>query len=84
MQLEIISPEKMIFTGSVISVTLPGASGSFQILENHASIISLLVKGRLSFVTRQNELIELLIEDGFVEKNNNKVTVCLESIIKEL
>jgi len=71
MQLEIISPEKMIFS-------------SFQILENHASIISLLVKGRLSFVTRQNELIELLIEDGFVEKNNNKVTVCLESIIKEL
>ena len=84
MQLEIISPEKMIFTGSVSSVTLPGASCSFQILENHASIISSLVKGRLSFVTHQNELIELLVEDGFVEKNNNKVTVCLESIIKEL
>lgn len=84
MQLEIISPEKMIFTGNVISVTLPGAAGSFQILKNHAPIISSLVKGKLSFVTTQNELIELLIEDGFVEMNNNKITVCLESIIKEL
>lgn len=84
MQLEIISPKKMIFTGSVVSVTLPGALGSFQILEHHAPIISSLVKGKLSFVTDEEEQIELLIEDGFVEMNNNKVTVCLESIIKEL
>lgn len=84
MQLEIISPEKMIFKGSVASVTLPGTSGSFQILENHAPIISSLVKGKLSFVTTENELIELLIEDGFVEMNNNKVTVCVESVIKNL
>ncbi|HHV86730.1 MAG TPA: ATP synthase F1 subunit epsilon [Petrimonas sp.] len=84
MQLEIISPKKMIFTGSVVSVTLPGALGSFQILEHHAPIISSLVKGKLSFVTDEDEQIELLIEDGFVEMNNNKVTVCLESIIKEL
>ena len=84
MQLEIISPKKMIFTGSVVSVTLPGARGSFQILEHHAPIISSLVKGKLSFVTDEDEQIELLIEDGFVEMNNNKVTVCLESIIKEL
>ncbi len=74
----------MIFTGSVVSVTLPGALGSFQILEHHAPIISSLVKGKLSFVTDEDEQIELLIEDGFVEMNNNKVTVCLESIIKEL
>ncbi|MEA5045924.1 MAG: ATP synthase F1 subunit epsilon [Petrimonas sp.] len=84
MQLEIISPKKMIFTGSVVSVTLPGALGSFQILEHHAPIISSLVKGKLSFVTDEDEQTELLIEDGFVEMNNNKVTVCLESIIKEL
>lgn len=84
MQLDIISPEKTIFKGSVVSVTLPGTSGSFQILENHAPIISSLVKGKLSFVTNENELIELLIEDGFMEMNNNKVTVCIESIIKEL
>jgi len=74
----------MIFTGSVVSVTLPGALGSFQILEHHAPIISSLVKGKLSFVTDEDEQTELLIEDGFVEMNNNKVTVCLESIIKEL
>ncbi|MEA4948089.1 MAG: hypothetical protein VB068_00325, partial [Petrimonas sp.] len=63
---------------------LPGALGSFQILEHHAPIISSLVKGKLSFVTDEDEQTELLIEDGFVEMNNNKVTVCLESIIKEL
>jgi F-type H+-transporting ATPase subunit epsilon len=47
MQLEIVSPEAQLFNGEVLSITVPGASGSFQILNNHASIVSTLVKGRV-------------------------------------
>ena len=84
MKLEILTPEKILFSGEVESVTLPGTLGSFQVLEDHAPIISSLAKGKLSFVTPKNELVELLIGDGFVEVNNNKVTVCIESVIEEL
>lgn len=84
MKLDILTPQKTVYNGEVRSVTFPGTQGSFQVLENHAPIISSLVKGKLSFVTPKNELVELLIEDGFVEVNNNKVTVCIESIIQEL
>lgn len=84
MQLEIISPYRTFFVGDVVSVKLPGTLGSFQVLENHAPIISSLSKGVLSFVTPKSELVELLIKDGFVEVDNNKVTVCIESIIQEL
>ena len=49
MQLEIVSPEAQLFSGEVSSVTVPGASGSFQILNNHAPIVSTLVEGALKF-----------------------------------
>ena len=84
MKLEIITPERTIFQGDVVSVTLPGAAGMFQVLENHAPVISLLQKGKLTFVHKDKEVTELLIEDGFAEINKNRVTVCLDSIIEEV
>ena len=48
MVLEIVTPEAVLYKGKVSVVTLPGAKGSFQILENHAPIVSLLEKGTLS------------------------------------
>ena len=47
MFLEIVSPEATLFSGEVSSVTLPGSEGEFQILENHASIVSTLTKGNV-------------------------------------
>ena len=47
MQLEIVSPEAQLFSGEVHSVTVPGAAGSFQILNNHAPIVSTLVEGKV-------------------------------------
>ncbi len=77
MKLEIISPEKILFSGDVELVTLPGTSGSFTILEKHAPIISSLNKGILSYRINGKD-IELEINGGFIEAKNNIVSVCIE------
>jgi F-type H+-transporting ATPase subunit epsilon len=77
MKLEIISPEKIIYTGEAISVTLPGLLGSFTILDRHAPIISALDKGKLTYNTGK-ETVELTVDGGFVEAKKNIVSVCVD------
>ncbi|MDD2313488.1 MAG: ATP synthase F1 subunit epsilon [Proteiniphilum sp.] len=79
MQLEILTPEKTFYRGEVDSITLPGETGSFQILNNHAPLISSLKKGMLAFSVGKKES-EMEITDGFVEVNHNKVTVLIDKI----
>lgn len=79
MKLEIITPEKIFFTGEVSSVTLPGKNGSFTVWENHAPLISSLAKGKISF-NADNQESELTVDGGFIEVSNNVVTVCLELV----
>ncbi len=79
MKLEIITPEKIFFTGEVTSVTLPGTDGLFTIWENHAPLISSLKQGKISFTADSKET-ELNIEAGFAEVSKNVVTVCLELV----
>lgn len=82
MELEIITPGKIIFSGTVSSVTLPGRKGTFQILDRHAPVISSLVRGTLSY-TVNNETRQLKISDGMIEMHDNKVMVCIEKIESE-
>lgn len=79
MRLEIITPEQTYFSGEVNSVTLPGASGLFTVWENHAPLISSLVKGKLSY-TAENVENEITVDGGFAEICNNTVTVCIETV----
>ena len=86
MQLEIVSPEAQLFSGEVVSLTVPGASGSFQILNNHAPIVSTLVEGcvkiqgkviinennRSKFI-QEGEFTFLDIQSGAIELSDNKV-----------
>ena len=76
MTLKIISAEQIEFEGEVYQVTLPGALGSFQILNNHAALISSLVPGTMSYVvgdtTEQRE-----IKGGIADVKDNVVNVCL-------
>jgi len=77
MNLEIVSPEKIIYSGKAESVTVPGLSGSFTILDRHAPIISALDKGVVSYkVTGKEE--EMTVNGGFVEVRKNNVSVCIE------
>lgn len=75
MLLEIITPEETLFTGEVSSVTLPGTAGAFQVLHNHAPLISTLDEGHVVFNKADGGSQEIAINSGFVEVLNNKVTV---------
>lgn len=79
MKLEIISPEKRLYFGKAELVTLPGVEGSFSILENHAPLISILKKGKIRYKMLDHDaVVNLNINGGFVEVNNNNVIVCVE------
>ena len=77
MILRVISAEETVFEGEVTSVTLPGEKGSFIVLQNHASIVSTLVKGRLAYVPSQGDACEQQISGGIVDVDNNVVSVCI-------
>ena len=78
-KLEIISPEKLLFSGCVESATFPGAQGRFTVLYNHAPLISVLEKGTIRYIYEGAEQT-LLISGGFVEVRNNSVTACVEAV----
>ncbi len=76
--LEILSPEKTIFKGSVSYVYIPGKKAPFVILNNHAPIISVLDKGMVKWESNEGEQT-LAVTGGFVEAKNNNVTICIET-----
>ena len=78
MFLEILTPDKKIFAGEVGSVTVPGAQGAFQVLSNHAPIISTLEDGKLTVKINDRESVLYLIKGGVVDVLDNKVTVLVE------
>lgn len=76
MKLEIISSETTLFNGEVTSVTLPGTKGSFTVLNNHASLVSTLQKGKIEYVVG-NERHSVETSGGFVDVDNNRIAVCI-------
>ncbi|MDD5571148.1 MAG: ATP synthase F1 subunit epsilon [Bacteroidales bacterium] len=78
MFLEIISPDTKLFSGEVSLLQLPGIDGSFEILNKHAPLISILKKGKIKIVDseKKNQLFE--INGGAVEVLKNKVIVLAE------
>ncbi|WP_407431589.1 ATP synthase F1 subunit epsilon [Arcticibacter sp.] len=80
MTLEILTPDKAVFQGEVTSVTVPGVLGSFEVLNNHAPIISILDDGKV--IIRNGKAEEsILIKGGVVEVLNNKITVLAEGVV---
>jgi len=93
MLLEIVSPEAKLFSGEITSITLPGVDGSFQILNNHAPIVSLLKEGIVKiesssfnfadetptkFKRVNDQTYTLAIESGTIEMKDNKVIVLVD------
>ena len=82
MTLEILTPEKKLFSGEVFGVQMPGISGSFEVLDKHAPLVSALKAGRVKVLRdKQNHTTSYDIQGGFVEVLNNKVTVLVEGAI---
>lgn len=77
LHLVIVSPERTIYDGKADSVVLPGELGSFQVLVNHAPIISSLVVGEVRYVAGK-ETQSLNIKGGFVEVRDNQISACVE------
>jgi F-type H+-transporting ATPase subunit epsilon len=81
MHLEILTPEKKVFEGDVSIITFPGADGSFQVLDHHAPLISLLKDGVMEYKSKDS-LQSLAITGGVVEVLKNKVIVLADGIVK--
>ncbi len=77
LHLKIVSPEKVVYDGETTSVVVPGTLGSFEILVNHAPIISSLEVGVVEYAVG-GEKRELPIRGGFVEVQKNDVSLCVE------
>lgn len=77
--LEIITPSKAAFTKNVTSVTVPGTKGNFQILYNHAPIISSIEIGEIKIVENENKIVRCATSGGTVEVYNNKVIILAET-----
>jgi len=78
MTLEILTPERKIFSGEVYGVQLPGISGLFEVLDKHAPMVSALKAGKLKILTDKSSTVLYNIQSGFAEILNNKATVLVE------
>ena len=75
MYVEVITPDKKLYIGEANLVKLPGANGSFEILKNHAPIISLLTEGDVKIISSNNDIVHIGITGGMAEVNDNKVII---------
>ncbi len=79
MFLEIVTPDKKVFSGDVKLVQLPGSKGAFEILKNHAPIISTLDKGTIKVILENGTEKFFETDGGVVENKGNKIVVLVES-----
>lgn len=79
MYIEVITPDRKLFAGDIKLVKLPGTMGSFEILNNHAPIISTLEKGEIRIKGMHGETTLIEINGGIVESKDNKIIVLAES-----
>ncbi len=86
MLLEIVTPDEKVFEGEVESATFPGSDGSFQVLGDHAAMISTLGHGDIKLIRdidKKTEEVHYTVSGGVVEVLNNKVVVLAEKIVTD-
>jgi F-type H+-transporting ATPase subunit epsilon len=79
MYIEVVTPDKKLYAGEIKRVNLPGTMGNFEILNNHAPIISTLEKGQIKVTDLNNQVTLINITGGLVEAKSNKIIVLAES-----
>lgn len=75
MQLDILTPDKALFSGQITSIILPGSKGQFEILNNHAAIVSSLEKGTIKVKTADGRAEMFEVNGGVVEAMDNIIVV---------
>lgn len=81
MKIEIITPDRKVYEGDIKSIRVPGKKGSFQVLKDHAPIISTLEKGPIIIVDQENNELKYEIAEGVIEVKQNKIILLSESVI---
>lgn len=81
MKVVIVSPERTLYNGEAEGIIVPGESGSFEILKDHAPAISTLTNGVV--MLRGNQPMEFPINGGFVEVARNEVSLCVEAAVEK-
>ena len=81
MKLQVITPDKIAYEGEVSAVTVPGSAGSFQILKDHAAIVSTLEDGKV-IIKKGNDEEVITIKGGVVEVKDNNIIVLAEGIVQ--
>ncbi len=82
MFVELISPEKVFYSGECTMVRLPGKKGSFSVLDNHAPLISSLESGVVKITLQRDDYLIFDVESGYVEVRDNRVTICGDKVVK--
>jgi F-type H+-transporting ATPase subunit epsilon len=80
MNITVLTPDKEVFKGAITSVKVPGTGGQFQVLKNHAPIVSSLSKGAITIVKDGGEKMSFTIEKGFIEVLNNEVSLLVQGV----
>ncbi len=75
MHLEIITPEETVFSGGIKLIRVPGTRGSFEVLQNHAPLISTLEKGNIKVVEKNDKVSHFDINGGVIEVRDNTIIV---------
>lgn len=81
MVIEILTPEKKIFSGDAKLVKVPGENGSFEVMDKHAPIISTLAEGPLKIITQDDQTRNFQVKGGVLEVKNNHVIILVEELI---
>ncbi len=78
MNITVLSPDQEIFEGTINSVKVPGVGGQFEVLNNHAPIVSALGEGEVRILKEDGEKMTFTIEKGFLEVLNNEVSLLVQ------
>ncbi len=78
MQVNFLTPDYVVYEGESIGVNVPGEKGSFEILNNHAAIISSITKGEVRIKTDQKNILKYTVSEGIVEVKDNKIVILTE------
>lgn len=83
MKIEILTPEESVYKGDIKSLKVPGKKGAFQVLKDHAAIVSTLVEGLVSVTDKKGEVSDFFIEGGVMEVHQNTLILLAESVKSE-
>lgn len=83
MNLIVLSPDKEIYSGAALSVKVPGTTGQFEVLENHAPIVAALGAGSVTIRQEKGEVMSFSIEKGFIDVLYNEVSLLVQGVSQE-